>query len=269
MIFNMVRKGTAEPYVPPTWGGGTDAEIVEALQKHYSGAVDLADYWSVGDERVVSLSAIASTNITTNGHIMSHSMTSEAHTAQNITFVLMNVGGKTLSDGVTECAFVVGQKDLLYAAGAINGERAYSYAGGWEDSCRRYWCNSLFYSAIPSTLRPIFKQHLNVSADVPYSVTQTPFTSIDYFALPAEKEVLGSCVKADPTVESSLTQFEYYETAANRIKYYTQGDGYEYQYWTRSVEKNTAAFVCGISASGESFAENAANTNCMSPFGVI
>ena len=36
-----------------TWAGGTDEEIASMIQAHRDGIIDLTDYWSVDDERVV------------------------------------------------------------------------------------------------------------------------------------------------------------------------------------------------------------------------
>jgi len=45
-------------YTPPDWATGTDAQIVEAINKDRAGEINLRDYWSVGDTRTVNLSAM-------------------------------------------------------------------------------------------------------------------------------------------------------------------------------------------------------------------
>ena len=188
-----------------TWADGTDAEIVAMVNAADNGEINLADYWSVGDERQVTLSAMAATGV------------EETHAEQTVTFVLMNAGGKTLANatpsGRSECSFIVGMKNVLAEDGAMNSTN--TAVGGWEACSRRTWCNEVFRNAIPSTLRGIFKQHLNKTAN---GTGTSVVTSTDYFALPAEKEVFGRNNKANSTAESSLTQFEYYATAANILK---------------------------------------------------
>ena len=171
-----------EAYTPPEWSSGTDEEIITALEKHYNDEIDLTEYWSVGDERIIHLNAMSATNV------------GESHVAQDITMVLMNVGGKTLTtpiNGHTECAFIVGQKDLLANNGTA--EKGYmnssSNTYGWYKMSRRTWCNSTYKNAFPSTIVSIFKEHQNVTGTLDGTGSTT---SNDYFALPAEKEVFGT-----------------------------------------------------------------------------
>lgn len=194
-----------------SWATGTDEQIVAMVEAADRGEINLADYWSVGDERQVKLSAMSATGV------------GESHAAQTVTLVLMNKGGKTLAsptaNGRTECSFVVGQKNILVSGSAdetgyMNSDMTNS--GGWHGCARRTWCNNVYYNAIPATLRPIFKQHLNVTAN---GVGHSAVTSTDYFAFAAEKEVCGSNSQASETVEANLKQFEYYKTTANIIKY--------------------------------------------------
>ena len=180
-----------------TWADGTDDEIAAMLDAHYAGIINIHDYWHVGDERVVHLSAMdAYANLN-----------NESHVAQDVTMVLMNEGGKTLVasiNGVNECAFIVGQKEVLsdhiFEDNGLNIRR-YGYMNdpssddtlprGWYNCERRIWCNTTYRDALPLSLKRIFKQHINVS-DYNGKSTQIQKDTIDYFALPSEKEVLGT-----------------------------------------------------------------------------
>ena len=234
----------------PSWSSGSDADIIEALQMHYNGDIDLHDYWSVGDERTIHLSAMEATGV------------GEAHDAVDLTFVLMNAGGKTLSDGTTECAFVVGVKEALYPGGYMNSTNTNS--GGWNSCARRTWCNSVFYNAISSTIKSIFKQFKNKSGTGGGSSSGTSDTT-DYFALPAEIEVFGSTTYS---VAGEGSQFKYYETAANRIKLRTdtQAAGY---WWERSPISGNSNSFCRVITSGSAYYTNANTTHGLSPFGCI
>ena len=243
-----------------TWAGGTDEEIANMVAAADAGLINLTDYWAVGDEREVILSAMSATGV------------GESHAEQTVTFALMNAGGKTLANttpsGRTTCSFIVGMKNGL--ANGTSGEYGYmnssdTNSGGWEACKRRKWCNEIFRNALPSTLRDIFKQHLNVTASGSSSGTTT---STDYFALPAEKEVFGSNTYADSTAESGLSQFEYYKTAANRIK--KQGDnGAAYTWWERSPFSGDSGYFCNV-FSGDSASGSGASFTCLlAPFGCI
>lgn len=243
-----------------TWAGGTDAEIVAMVEAADRGEINLADYWAVGQERQVTLSSMEATGV------------GESHVAQTVTMVLMNAGGKTLANatasGRTECSFIVGLKNGL--SNGTTDEYGYmnsssTNSGGWDSCARRTWCNSVFRNAIPSSIRNIFKQHLNITADG--SSTSTA-TSTDYFALPAEKEVFGSTTYANSIAESSLTQFLYYSTSSNRIK--TKGDsGSADLWWERSPISDYSYYFCLVSSDGSAYCYSAYSTRLIAPFGCI
>ena len=243
------------PIMPiPSWSTGTDAEIVQAVARHYAGEINLREFWSVGDERTVYLHAMDATSVREN------------HEAQTITMVLMNAGGKELAfheGGYDECAFIVGQKNSLKEYGSMNSSS--SNTGGWDSSDRRTWCNEVYYNAIPETLRPIFKQHYNRTAD---GSGNTYKDSTDYFALPAETEVYGGASKASGSAESSLTQFEYYESALNKIKL-GGNTGSAYYWYMRSPVYNNSALFCAVDLDGNRSQNAAGNSIGLAPFGVI
>lgn len=250
-----------KPYEIVTWADGTDEQIVAMINAADKGLINLSDYWSVGDERQVTLSAMEATGV------------GESHVEQTVTFVLMNAGGKTLANatasGRTECSFIVGMKNGL--ANGTTGETGYMNSsltskGGWEACTRRTWCNEVFRNAIPSTLRDIFKQHLNITANG--SASSTIATSTDYFALPAEMEVFGSNTQANSTAEASLTQFEYYKTSANRIKK-TGDSGSAAAWWGRSPRNSGSWSFCYVSSTGSTDYNDSTRTFLLSPFGVI
>lgn len=238
-----------------SWSDGTDKQIAAMVAAADKGLIDLSDYWAVGDERQVTLSAMSATGV------------GESHAEQTVTFVLMNASGKTLANttpsGRTECSFIVGMKNGLAEKGYMNSSNTNS--GGWESCARRTWCNSIFRDAIPSTLRDIFKQHLNITAN---GSSTTTATSTDYFALPAEKEIFGAVTYANSTAEASLMQFEYYKTSANRIK--KQGDaGSASTWWERSPKSSLSSDFCTVDSNGGAYYLSASTTRLLSPFGCI
>ena len=241
-----------------SWASGTDEQIVAMVKAADKGGIDLYTDagWRVGDERQITLSAMSATGVR------------ESHVAQTATFVLMNRGGKTLADGTTECNFVVGMKNFL--SNGTSGELGYmnsgsTHSGGWEACARRTWCNNVFREAIPSTIRPIFKQHLNITGNGSGSTT---VTSTDYFALPSEKEVFGSITYANSAAEASNTQFEWYQTTANRIK--KAGDsGSAGNWWERSPYTDDSISFCYVTSNGSASGVSANTSYGLSPFGVI
>ena len=240
-----------------TWAGGTDQEVADMVSAADAGVISLADYWAVGDERTVHLTAMAKTV----------SGLSETHAAQDIVMVLMNSGGKTLTAGGT-CSFIVGQKNSLGFGNNVDEKgmmnSSGSNSGGWEACPRRTWCNSIYKNSFPAALLPIFKQFKNVTADGSSSTTAT---SDDYFALPSEKEVFGTISNSNATAESANSQFTYYATSANRIKNYMTGSAY--YWWLRSPRSGYSNYFCRVFTDGSAYYTNAYTNDGIAPFGCI
>lgn len=239
-----------------TWADGTDEEIAAMVAAADAGKINLADYWSVGDERTIQLSAMTATGV------------GESHAAQEATLVLMNVGGKTLAEatesGRTECSFVVGLKNCLTEKGYMNSSA--TNTGSWNSSARRIWCNSVLREAIPSTLRGIFKQHKNLTiATYDGSTNQE---TIDYFALPAEKEIFGSATYSNTTEANALSQFTYYATASNRVKKLGNSGSADY-WWERSPYSGGSDRFCSVYSDGSESGNRASSTRGIAPFGCI
>lgn len=258
-------------YEPPfkivTWAGGTDEEIVKMVQLADAGLINLSDYWAIGDTRTVQLSAMDATGV------------GESHSAQKVDLVLMHAGGYELNEAVlsgrTTCSFIVGQKDSLATDGYMNSSRTNS--GSWNGSARRTWCNSVYKNALPSTLLPIFKQFKTITAQTYNgSINQT---SVDYFALPAAKEVFGggaaTSAGENTTYYSNLTefnalfQFDYYKTASNRTKRLGK-TGTPDTWWLRSPYYYDLTSFCEvINDHAAGHPEANATNNAFSPFGCI
>ena len=239
------------------WAYGTDDQIAAMVNAADNGLIKLSDFWSVGDERKVTLSAMPATGV------------GESHARQTVTFVLMNVGGKFLArdtpSGRSKCSFIVGLKNGLAEQGYMNSSDTNS--GGWESCARRTWCNTVFRNAIPSTLRGIFKQHRNHTG----TGTGTSFViSTDYFALPAEKEVFGQNSSANSTAEANLRQFKYYQTDRNIIK--KDGDSSLYSlisWWERSPSQISASYFSSVRFGTDTGSDSASTANLLAPFGCI
>ena len=239
-----------------TWADGTDEEIVKMVQLADQGIINLSDYWAVGDIRTVQLSAMSATGV------------DESHAAQAVDLVLMHAGGYTLNaavaSGRTKCSFVVGLKDCLAEGGYMNASQTNS--GSWNGSKRRTWCNNVFRNAIPSTLRAIFKQFKTVTAQTYNGSTNQ--TSVDYFALPAEREVFDSIDQSNPTEFNALFQFDYYKTASNRVKKFGK-TGTSGRWWERSPRYYQPTGFCRVSSDGTANTDYAYLSRGLAPFGCI
>ena len=231
-----------------SWAGGTNEQIAAMVAAADAGQIDLSDYWSEGDIRTVSLSSMSATGV------------GESHAAQSVRFVLSDPGHFTLASG-KPCNFVVNMKDCLREQGYMNSSNTNS--GGWNGCKRRTWCNNVFRNAIPSGLRPAFKQ-FQTKAAIGTGVAST--TSTDWFALPSEVEVFGRVTYANSTAESGNTQLNYYKTPSNRVK---KTNGSADWWWVRSPVSSASNLFCIVGSSGSADGSWSAIDSGLSPFGCI
>lgn len=238
--------------VPPveivSWADGTDEQIVAMVAAADAGKINLSDYWHEGDTRTVHLSAMAADGV------------GESHVAQDVEFVLSDPGHFTLANG-KPCNFVVNMKDCLEENGYMNSSN--NNSGGWNGCARRTWCNNVFSNAIPSGLRPAFKQFKTKAAT---GTGTASTTSTDWFSLPSEMEVFGSVACANSSAESGNTQLNYYKTSSNRIK---MVNGSSSTWWERSPYNSGSAYFCMVISDGRASYEGANYDFGLAPFGCI
>lgn len=231
-----------------SWADGTDEQIAAMVAAADAGQIDLSDYWSEGDTRTVSLSSMPATGV------------GESHAAQSVQFVLSDPGHFTLASG-KPCNFVVNMKDCLKKRGYMNSSNTSS--GGWNGCARRTWCNNVFRNAIPSGLRPAFKQFKTKAAT---GAGTASTTSTDWFALPSEMEVFGRVTYADSSAESGNTQLNYYKTPSNRLK---DTNGNLVWWWERSPRNSAfSIYFCAVDDGSAHYA-SARDNYGLSPFGCI
>lgn len=233
----------------------TDEEITIMLGLHYAGIIDLTNYWAVGDERPVHLSAMEANGV------------GESHVAQDQTLVILHGPDMfDLSDGGKN-TFVIGLKNMLNngttrEGGYINSTN--TNVGGWNSSARRPWCDNVFKAALPAEVQKWFKKFkYKVSAG---NKSTTIETLENYFTLPAEIEVFGTKTYS---VDGEGTQFDYYKTTANRKKYPGDSSTSATAWWERSPNASTTASFCNVNINGDATATYATAAYGLAPFGCV
>ena len=236
-----------------SWAEGTNTDIAAMIDADRRGLIDLHDYWTVGDEREISLTSMPAT------------ITGESHIGQNVTLVLMDASCMGFSyteateAGVTKPKFIVGIKNVLndgntYESGYINPNSTNS--GGWSSSVRRSWCNEMLFQALPLYIQNSLKQFTWKTGNGGSSALLN--STDDLVALPPEKAVLGSEGTSAYSGESALyDQWEYYRNASNRIKYVGSTAA---GYWTSSAASgsNVNWVYIGGTGVGRTLTANAA-----------
>ena len=231
-----------------SWESGTDKQIAAMVAAADAGQINLSDYWHVGDTRTVNLSAMDATGV------------GEAHASQNVQFVLTDPGHYMLANR-KPCNFVVLQKDCLNETGYMNSSQ--TNRGGWNGCARRTWCNNVYRNAIPSSLRPIFKQFTTYAATGEGAESTA---STDWFSLFSEKEIFGSTTYSNASAEENNTQINYYNLESNRIK---KVNGSADVWFGRSTYGIGSSLFCGTYTDGSPSINLAGSSSGLAPFGCI
>lgn len=242
-----------------TWSTGTDAEIAEMVQKADAGLIDLKDYWAVGQERTVNLSAMAATGV------------GETHAAQSATLVLMDSTctgftlATTTSGGKTKPDFIVGLKNCLLELGYMNSSN--TNTNGWSGCARRTWCNNVFRQSIPSSLRGIFKQ-FKWKQGKGGGVSSGILETTDYFGLAPAKAVFGNASYSFSDEAALYAQWDWYKTSTNRIKKKSD-NGSDSIWWECSPISNNSTHFCYINDKAVATINFASIDTGLAPFGCI
>ena len=208
-----------------TWAAGTDAEIANMIEAHYADEIDISDYWSVGDTRLIHLNSMQAPNPNS----------SETLPAQDITVVIVAIDHNNLAEAInghTKAAITVQTREVLHEhpknteTTGING----IYVNGtssvdttfnkWSDLYMRTYLNSIVLGAIPSgNFKAAIKQSKHYRHTTYNGSTSEEVT--DYIFLPSYPEIYGTAASSEytPTNPVEGTQFDYYITTANRYKH--------------------------------------------------
>ena len=228
----------------------TDQEIIDMLEAHEQGVIDLTDYWTVNDTRTASISAIAATGV------------GESHVAQQLNIVLSHQGGQILEGG-TECTFQWDFVEAFAEAGHMNSTNTNS--GGYDGSARATWNDTPLYDALPLWVQKMAKP-FKVTSGVGGGASSGLQTTVHKLALRAEQEVFGTRTYSFADEATALTQVDYYKTADNRNK--KRGiSGSVYSWWLRSSCSGNSNPFCAVGSDGSASISFAGYTYGLAPFG--
>lgn len=243
-----------------TWADGTYEEISTMLDAHYAGTIDISDYWSVGDVRTIPLSAISAIGV------------GESQSAQNAEVVIIGLGHDDLVspvNGNSKSAVSLQLKNSLATTGYMYSAYNSPNYSLWDGSPRRKWCNRMFKNALPAELVSLIKTVTKKTwryAHTGYESYRTQQTTNDDCFLISEFEVFGTqgfSTTDYGTVGEDGTQYEYYKTTSNRIKYLGVSGTSANRWWLRSsrVYSNGNSFFHFVNTSG-SINDSIANSTC-------
>lgn len=228
----------------------TDQEIIDMLDAHEQGIINITDYWTVNDTRTASISSIAATGV------------GESHAAQQVHVVLSHRGGQTLENG-SACTFQWDFVEALAEAGYMNSSNTNS--GGYDGSARAPWNDTPMYNALPEWLKKMTKP-FKVTSGVGGGASSGLQTTVHKLALRAEQEVFGTRTYSFADEATALTQVDYYKTADNRKK--KRGiSGSVNGWWLRSSYSGNSYRFCIVTSDGSADVSYASYTYGLAPFG--
>lgn len=203
-----------------TFENGTDDQIAAMLEAHYNGDIDIADHWSVGDKRKIHLNQVANPK-----------GSGSAWAAQDITIVITAIKHHDLAtpiNGKTKAAITCQTRECVNNNTADDNQDGHIYPNltsiasnlpVWASSSpigMRTWANGAFYTtAMPTGTKDMIKEITRNLKTTHSDLTLAAAT--DKIFLPTEYEIFGASEYSGGKAEG--TQWEYYKTTSNRIKY--------------------------------------------------
>ena len=217
-----------EEFTPGTvtivpWSTGTDAEIQAMLDAYYADKLTWAEMgWAIGDTRIIHLSAMQAPNPNS----------SSTWAAQDITVVIVAHDHNDLAtpiNGHTKACITVQTREVMNNNTSAYNQAGHIYVNGdssydmtftkWSDLYMRTYMNSVVFNAFDSSFKSMIKPSSHYRHTT-YNGTESEQVTDNLF-LPSYPEIFGTAsysyyVATNP-VEG--TQFSYYTTSSNRIKY--------------------------------------------------
>lgn len=200
---------------------GTDEQIAAMLEAYYNDELTWEDMgWSVGDTRLIHLDAMQAPNPNS----------SNTWAAQDITVVIVDHDHTDLAtpiNGHTKACITVQTREIISSAAGtqgeiyINGNSSYDTSfTKWSNLYMRTYLNDKVLGAIPSG---DFKSAIKPSKHYRHTAYNTSASEevTDTLFLPSYPEIFGTASYSYymATSPTEGTQFKYFETAANKIKY--------------------------------------------------
>lgn len=187
--------------------------------------------WSVGDEKTIYLAP------------EDGGLPEKPDDYNTVTLAIMGFNHDDKADGTGKAGITFGAKNLAGYTRGMNNSNTNS--GGFTGSnTYRYLQNTLFSqfaTDLQSAIKPILKK---TSAGSKNTTINTNEMKIFLFS---EIEVFGSITYS---FSGEGSQYNYFATEANRVKYLYNGAGNAYTWWLRSPHASSSTAFCTVSSTG-------------------
>ena len=194
----------------------TWAQIAKA-----SAAGKASQLWSVGDTKDITVGS------------------------ETLTLVIMGFNHDDLASG-GKAGITFGMKNLMATTRRMNASNTNS--GGFTGSEMYSWLQNTLLPTLPSDLQAVLKSvNKKTSAGSQSSTINTNSMKLFLFS---EIEIFGSTTYSKAGEGS---QYSYFATAANRIKYLSNGSGSASWWWERSPYGSGSNHFCAVNGDGNAY----------------
>jgi len=192
------------------WTTGDIENVIKMIDGADQGQINVADYWSIGQERLVD----------------------------GVSWVLTDFNGTT--SGGTAYNAIIHTKNTIENFGMNTSN---TNAGGWSSSNMRVAKMELLYNALNARFRSMIKQVVNISGAG--SASDTIQSTLDHLWLFSEKEVQGAATYSGSQEAARCKQMAYFKIANNKKK---TGSGTSW--WLRSPDVSSSRIFCYVFSDG-------------------
>lgn len=162
--------------------------------------------------------------------------------SETLTLVIMGFNHDDLASG-GKAGITFGMKNLMATTRRMNASNTNS--GGFTGSEMYSWLQNTLLPTLPSDLQAVLKSvNKKTSAGSQSSTINTNSMKLFLFS---EIEIFGSTTYSKAGEGS---QYSYFATAANRIKYLSNGSGSASWWWERSPSGSSSNSFCDVNGSG-------------------
>lgn len=173
--------------------------------------------------------------------------------SETLTLVIMGFNHDDLASG-GKAGITFGMKNLMATTRRMNASNTNS--GGFTGSEMYSWLQNTLLPTLPSDLQAVLKSvNKKTSAGSQSSTINTNSMKLFLFS---EIEIFGSTTYSKAGEGS---QYSYFATAANRIKYLSNGSGSADWWWERSPSGSNSVNFCGVSSNGDANGSSAASAS--------
>lgn len=163
--------------------------------------------------------------------------------SETLTLVIMGFNHDDLASG-GKAGITFGMKNLMATTRRMNASNTNS--GGFTGSEMYSWLQNTLLPTLPSDLQAVLKSvNKKTSAGSQSSTINTNSMKLFLFS---EIEIFGSTTYSKAGEGS---QYSYFATAANRIKYLSNGSGSANWWWERSPHGSNSYGFCSVHSDGD------------------